>query len=320
MLCSAKSSLDLFNDSTGSSSQGCRNKFFMRGHPLWMCLFFILAGCQSDITLSDSRETMVIVDSFIQPDPVDQLDVLISLDTSCSMGDNYGDVSSGVELLRLDIEDLTLDYQIGYITMDPTRLSYAGPYDASSSAIDIMLAPSLLPGTQWEEGFAATYMFLNSDEGEEFRREDSDFLLFLISDEDEQSEISADMFHMWLLDEFQDVRHDVVTVVQIEDSWCGSSFDVGYKYAELALFYHKDPIDICEDNWSVWLSQSSYLTQTRDSIVLSDNSPIVSTLVVYVDQVIISDWVYVEEENKVQLGFIPDYGSLVEVGYEVYVN
>ena len=162
-----------------------------------------VAGCSSDVSIVDKSETRVVVDSFVQSDKIGELDVLISLDTSGSMSDNYDDVAGGMDLLRYDIESLTLDYQFGYITMDPTELSYIGPYDSSSTPIDMLMAPSLLPMTMLEEGFGATYNFLNSEEGDFFRRPEADFLLFLISDEDEQSAISAELFQEWLNEEWK---------------------------------------------------------------------------------------------------------------------
>ena len=283
-----------------------------------ICVALII-GCSGDYQIVDRSETRVVVDSYIQTDKIEELDVLISLDTSGSMRDNYDDVATGMEILKIDIENLTLDYQFGYITMDPNRLGYVGPYDSSSSAIDMLMAPSLLPPTSLEEGFAATYGFVSSEEGIDFLRPEADFLLFLISDEEEQSAISATMFYDWLHEEFADVRHDVVAITQLEDSECGYTYDIGYKYEEIANLYNKDAIDICEDDWSVWLSSSSYLTELKDYINLSEPEPILESIVVYVEGEYTRDWAYIEESNIVQLNFVPDYGTLVEVGYKVEV-
>mgnify|MGYP003663375535 CR=1 FL=1 len=283
-----------------------------------LMVFFV--SCVQDIQLIDKKETEVVVDSYIQPDQIEELDVLVVLDTSGSMSDNYEDVADGMELLRIDIESLTLNYQFGYITMDPTSLSYLGPYDSSATAIDMLMAPSLLSSTFYEEGFGATYTFFGTEEGLAFRRSGADFLLFLISDEDEQSAVTSDLFYDWLQDKFHGVRHDVVTITQLEGSECGYTYDIGYKYEELAHLYNKDPIDICEEDWSVWLSESSYLTQRVDYIELSRPDPIPESIVVYVNQEAIHSWSYIKETNIVQLGFIPAYGSVVEAGYNVYID
>jgi len=277
-------------------------------------------ACTADYQVIENRETRVVVDFLSQPEKIESLDVLVVLDTSGSMSDNYEDVADGMDILRTDIESLTLDYQFGYITMDPTRLNYIGPYDSSSSTIDMLMAPSLLPMTMLEEGFGATYTFLDSEEGSAFRRPEADFLLFLISDEDEQSAISSDLFYDWMHDEFGNVQHDVVTITQLEDSECGYTYDVGYKYEELANLYGKDPIDICEEDWSVWLSDSSYLTRLSEVVYLTSDDPIVETIVVYVDSVITYDWHYISSNNSVVFDVVPDHSSEIVVAYEIFVD
>jgi len=289
---------------------------------IFIIFSFFAVGCNGDYQVIDRQEVKVVVDSFVQAERLEELDVLVVLDTSGSMSDNYDDVADGMDILRSDIESLTLDYRFGYITMDPTNLSYTGPFDASSSAIEMLMAPSVLPMTGLEEGFSATYTFFGSEEGLAFRRPEADFLLFLISDEDEQSAISSSLFYDWLHDEFQDINHDVVCVINPDDGVQQNSWqnEIGYKYIELADFYGKDTVDLQSEDWSAWLSDSSYLTQRIDYIKLSENSPIVESITVYVDQSSIHNWSYLEETNTVQLGFIPDYGSIVEVGYNVQID
>ncbi len=293
----------------------CPQRFVL----FWLLAF--LVSCTHDVQIVDKKETLVVVDSYIQPNQLEELDVLVVLDTSGSMSDNYEDVADGMDMLRVDIESLTLDYKFGYITMDPTDLSYIGPYDSSSTAIDMLMAPSLLSSTFYEEGFGATYTFLESEAGSAFRRPEADFLLFLISDEDEQSAITPDLFYDWLHDEFKEVSHDVVCVVNPDDgsgnTWAN---EIGYKYIELSDLYGKDTVNLQDEDWSAWLADSSYLTRRIDYISLSHSDPILESIVVYIDQEIVYDWSYVEETNTVHLGFVPDYGSIVEVGYNVYVG
>lgn len=306
---------DRHSSSTTNQYGHIKGSIFLTG----ICFLLSLSSCNSaDYQVRDTKETRVIVDSFIQADKLESLDVLVVLDTSGSMSDNFNDVADGMELLRTDIESLTLDYQFGYITMDPTRLGYLGPYSSSSSAIDMLMAPSMLPYTSLEEGFGATYGFFNSEDGYDFRRPEADLLLFLISDENEQSAITSDLFYEWMHEEFKQAKHDIVSITQLEGSECGYAYDIGYKYEELANLYGKDPIDICAEDWSVWLSDSSYIVNIKDSIALSSDSPIVESITVYIDHLPTSKWSYNEKLNKVELGFTPDHGSLVEVGYKVY--
>ena len=65
--------------------------------------------------ITNTRETEVVVEHFVQPDKPENLDVLFVIDTSCSMSDNFENVSAGLDILRDDIETLTYDYQIAMI-------------------------------------------------------------------------------------------------------------------------------------------------------------------------------------------------------------
>jgi len=304
----------------GKDQGGARENHYILKGSMISCFLFLIVGCQSDISVSDKKNTNVIIDSYVQSEQLGELDVLIVLDTSGSMSDNYDDVGDGMDILRSNIESLTLDYRFGYITMDPNEPAYTGPYDLSSTAIDMLMAPSLLPMTTLEEGFSATYKFLNSEEGYEFRRPAADFLLFLISDEDEQSSITADLFYEWLSDEFKDVNHDVVCIANSDNELTGWGNSTGHEYIHLSNLYNKDLIDITEEDWSVWLSESSYLTKRIDYIRLSNPDPLIESIIVYVDQIKTEGWNYIEETNTVYLDVIPDYGAIVEVGYNVYEN
>ena len=149
-------------------------------------------------------------------------------------------------------------------------------------------------------------------------RENSDKLIIFISDEDEQSVFTADIFHHWLQDEYINVQHDTVSIVQLETSDCetGWSASIGKKYEELSAYYGKTATDICSD-WELALADSTFLTGPRDYIELSQ-VPIEDSITVYVDRVITEDWYYLPSTNIVYLDFIPMEGSLVEVGYVVY--
>ena len=73
-----------------------------------MCAAFL--SCSPDYGLKydvieEIRPTTVVVDSFVQSSPPESIDVLIILDTSGSMNDNYDNVSAGVELLRIDEDE-----------------------------------------------------------------------------------------------------------------------------------------------------------------------------------------------------------------------
>ena len=147
----------------------------------------LFVACTSDYGISteiievvDPAIMEVVVDSLVQPSTPASIDVLIVLDTSGSMSDNYEQVSRGVEILRGDIELITFDYKIGFINSSLIKPYFSGPYDVFSSAIDFLLAPWILGGDREEIAFTATYEFaLNSIEADTFFRYDADKLIIL---------------------------------------------------------------------------------------------------------------------------------------------
>jgi len=284
-----------------------------------------IAACSTDYGISTEIIELVdpsqpvVVDSLIQSGLPTSIDVLIVLDTSGSMSDNYEQVSRGVEILRGDIEGITYDYKIGFINSSLIKPYFSGPYDIYSSAIDFLLAPWVLGGDREEIAFTATYEFtLNAGEASAFFRYDADKLIIFVSDEDEQSILSADVFHYWLKDEFKDVQHDIVAIVNTGVGDCENGWNayIGDKYIELSAYYGKTATDICSD-WELALADSTFLIGPVNHINLSQE-PIEETIVVYIDKIVTEEWYYLVETNTVYLDFEPSEGSLIEVGYIVY--
>lgn len=268
--------------------------------------------------IEEIQPTAVVVDSFIQPSPPEKLDVLIVLDTSGSMNDNFQQVSTGVELLRGDIEALTLDYKIGFINSGLMSPYFAGPYDYTSDSIDFLLAPYALGADWYEKGFQSMHAFItNTPEGVGFFRGDADKLIIFVSDEDEQGAIPTNIFHDWLVGKFEGVQHDVVAIVQVENGECVLNWeqDIGQKYIDLVAYYGKVGIDICSD-WEAWLAHSTFLVGEINYINLT-KQPLSDSIVVYRNGLETELWYYLPETNTVYLDFVPDPGELIEVGYVV---
>jgi len=282
-------------------------------------LGLLLAGCTQDITISDLAETHVVVDQFQQVGEVGELDVLVVLDTSCSMRDDFVKVTDGIINLRADIETISSDYEIMFITNDERNPDFIGPFDSGSTDLDLFMAPSALVGSGNEAGFAAHYQFhINtSNKYPDFMRDTADLLVFQISDEPEQSNISASVYAQWLRSLKTEAAVDVVSIVST--SWeCGGF--VGSKYIELVEdHFNKGALDLCFDDWSPWLSQSSFLTSKIDRYTLSQK-PIIKSIVVYVDFHPInhgSDWIYDASTNTVHFLTVPEHGQIVAIGYDV---
>jgi hypothetical protein len=288
-------------------------------------LLMCAVGCSADYSIvtghveevQEIHPSDVHVDSFIQPSKPEQIDVLVLLDTSCSMNDNYTQVSTGVELLRNDLNAVTNDYNIAFINTSLRDPYFVGTFDNTSPIIDFIIAPWTLGGDTVEAGFSALYDFTNSmPESVMFFRETADKLFIFVSDEEEQSGIPTNVFADWLKSEFSGVQRDVVSIVTVPDSECeftDYSSNVGYKYIELAQHYGKDGIDICSD-WELWLSNSTFLVGPVDFIKLT-YTPVEDSIKVYIDRFETEQWEYDEETNTVNLFRKPAEGALVEAAY-----
>jgi len=288
-----------------------------------------LLGCAADYSVIAKNVEEIVpieiqVDSYTQPSKPEQVDVLVLLDTSCSMSDNYAQVSAGVELLRNDLNSVTNDYNIAFINTSLVDPYFAGTYDNNTSIIDFIMAPRSLGLDRVEAGFSALYDFTRATpESVMFFRDSADKLFIFISDEDEQSGIPVDVFEDWLKIEFNEVQRDVVSIVTVPDdiSDCDSqdySFTVGHRYIELVQYYGKSAIDICS-NWELWLSNSTFLIGPTRYIQLS-KEPLEESIKVYINKIETEDWNYLSDANMVYLNTEPRAGDLVEVGYVIYVD
>jgi hypothetical protein len=289
-------------------------------------LLVLAAACSADYSvitgeITEINDTTVVgeiqVDSFIQPSKPEQIDVLVLLDTSCSMSDNYTQVSTGIDVLRTDLSNVTSDYNIAFINTSLMDPYFAGIFDNQSPIIDFIMAPWSLGGDFTEAGFSALYEFTNTTpEAIEFFRETADKLFIFISDEEEQSNIPVGVFEDWLKTEFRDVQRDVVSIVTLADSECehsSYSANIGQRYVDLARLYGKGGIDICSD-WELWLADSTFLSGPVNYINLS-YTPIEDSIKIYIDRVEITAWNYEEAENTVFLRSTPQAGALIEAVY-----
>jgi|TARA_R110000796_G_scaffold65503_2_gene151297 hypothetical protein len=298
-------------------------------------LFLFLFSCGSEfiVTPTDvieievepvdtAPQTEVIIDYYVQPSKPESLDVLVVLDTSCSMFHDYEKVASGMDILRDDIETLTYDYQMAIINSSLSgEIYFVGPYDTETSSIDFLLGTSLLSNDDFEEGFRSHYQFASvSEEGLLFLRSGVPKLYIYISDEDEQSPIPVNIFKEWL-DEYHDsVDYDVLTIAMVENSpHCSTgAMNIGHKFDQLSQYFNKRAIDFCGD-WQLALADSSFLMSQITHLQLSKR-PIEDSIVVYQNGTKEDNWYYLDSTNTVYLEFEIQEGAAIKIGYDSLVE
>ena len=272
---------------------------------------------------AQTREKQVVVEYFVQPDKPENLDVLFVIDTSCSMSDNFENVSIGLDLLRNDIETLTYDYQIAMINSSLREPYFVGTFNSTTPSIDIFMAPYVLGRDGTEELFTSFYQFTTTPEGLEFLRPNVDKLYIYISDEKEQSAVPVAMFKDWLDDYHEDAQHDVV-VIGINDvspEECRRFFymdnDEENRFLVFANYYNKMIIDICGD-FQYALADSSFLL-TPVTYKRLEQTPLQDSIVVYKDGAVQQDWYFLENTNTVYFEFEIEPSSIIKIGYISYL-
>lgn len=280
-------------------------------------MFGLLAlACLSDVGLISEHTNYVypdlVVDTINQPEQIDSLDILVLLDKSCSMYDDALRVGAGMGKLATDIDSLTTNYQFGFLSMDPACTDFKGPF-SSNQIIDITMAPSIVgPTCYGEAGFGAAYNYMSQTP---FFRPETDLLIFMISDEEEQSGIDTTLIKTYFDSYKKDADIDYVSIVgvAIEEqafSECGAFAHT--KYEDLSNLYGYEAINICSD-WDQWLSQSSILISLTREIKLS-YLPVISSIEVYRENTLTTDWTYDDITNSIIL-IDPDYSETYSVGY-----
>jgi hypothetical protein len=269
--------------------------------------FLVVIGC-SETTLSGDPRVEIIrpawaVDAFEYRDPPDDLDVWLFIDQSGSMSDQVLDVRDGVSRLVEDLQQGTAWFSIWAASCSPEG-EIRGPFDRNASPVDVMLAATSIPQASLvEQCFASVNAAYWSGE----MRLEKQTLIVLVSDEDEQSGISAVDFAAWLND--KQPTAEVIPVVDTTDA-CGG---LGSAYIELAQMYGRQPYDVCAP-WPTLVDDTPFFVGTGNAFELS-HEPMQSTIDVYFD------WEKVQVDYTVSgkvltfSGNPPD-GAAVGIAYE----
>jgi len=274
-----------------------------------------------DLVINDrdtqQEQTEVVVDYYQQPEKPSDLDVLVVLDTSCSMSDNFDNVSIGLDILRGDIEVLTYDYQMGLINSSLQEQYFVGPIDSDTSSMEIYIAPYALASDRTEELFTSLYRFTSTEEGQTFLRPGVDKLYIFVSDEPEQSSMPVALFKEWMDEYHVDVTHDVVVIGINDQSDCDTYYQIDpedeNRFLTFANYYNKTVIDICGD-FQLALAENSFIVNPITHIKLSE-SAIADSIVVYKNGNMENMWYYLPQTNTVYFEFPIDGGEIIKVGY-----
>jgi hypothetical protein len=258
----------------------------------------------------------VWIDSFEQPDSTDGVDILIVIDTSCSMSDNETQLLAGVEAFMDNLPEA--DWRLNMISTSPDKVltEQQFPLVTGDDIIDAQeMYDNMSRGTR-EEGFnAAQDYILSNPYAQTWLRWDAALLIVFVSDEEEQSDMTVDDFTDWIDNYRSSVFMSSIINLDPKKSLCNvTSYNTGYRYEEATLGYGGVVMDICSKDWTDGVRDASDSIDPISEWGLT-YVPIKESIVVFVDGVPFMDWGYDTVGNKVYFTVLPDGGSLVEIGY-----
>ena len=268
------------------------------------------------------------IQSFRQPSAFDEIDILWVIDGSCSMIQHKSQLLSGIEVMMNSLPP-DVNWRLKMITTGDGRAvpqPQTFPLTRGDTVQDALDMYNALPPDGMEKGFSAIFNYVTLDYyAQTWLRPDAALLAVIVSDEEEQSTMSAVDFQSW----YQGIRPNVflsfIGNVLYEDSVCDFppvGNNIGKKYMDAVSYFSGTIVDICESDWSPGVEDATQKIDPFDEIEL-DHEPYKNTIVVFEDGVPMDSgkWKYIEADNVVEFDPAPPNGALVEISYAVkYYN
>lgn len=231
------------------------------------------------------------------------VDVLFVVDDSCSMEQERGKLVENFDAFLDHFLDSELDWHVGVITTDVLDQNIMGhlreadgvrfltPETEEPAAVfrkmaDAGTGGSLVEGSVlavWEAIEAPRQQVASWNRG--FFREDADFHVVVVSDEDEQSQGSLpyDLFLPWFVELGTVTSFNAVAGPSPDGcSSSGTDAEAGANYEYLTGELDGVFFDICEDDWAPVLDDLGAATSLVVELMLEDE-PVPGTLEVWVE-------------------------------------
>jgi hypothetical protein len=272
---------------------------------------------------------LIWVDSFIQPNTVDGIDILWVIDTSGSMHRFDAQLLLGIDTMLLALPPTS--WRLAMIPNDPARavLENQFPLVPGDDIFDAESMYTSMGRGGREEGFDSVYEYIiNNPYAATWMRPDAGLLVVFLSDEEEQSDdhfIHEADFINW----YRSLRGGTVFVASIinldaTESVCLTApnpIDVGTRYMDATNAFSGNIIDICADDWTAGVADAAASLEPHESWTLTHNAE-PDSVRVFINGVVIdpgmTTWLYSPTDNTVYFSTIPAGSALVEIGYRYY--
>jgi len=302
-------------------------------------IFSVFVGCDNnfDYVIHGQGEKEYIVSepdaeiwiqSFRQPASYDEIDILWVIDGSCSMRIHQASLLTGIEVMMNSLP-ADVNWRLKMITTGDGRAvpqPQTFPLTRGDTTQDALDMYNDLPPDGMEKGFSAIFNYLTLDSyAQTWIRPDAALLAVIVSDEEEQSTMTALDFQAWYQGLKPNVFLSFIGNVYAKDSVCDfppAGNNIGVKYMNAVNYFSGIIVDICESDWSPGVEDATQKIEPFEDMEL-DHEPYKNTIVVFEDGVPMDSakWKYIEADNVVEFDPVPPNGSLVEISYAVkYYN
>lgn len=266
---------------------------------------------------------LVWVDSFLQPQSVDGVDIIWVIDTSGSMNRYDEQLMAGIQAMLLALPES--GWRLAMLTNDPSYASIEAqfPLVPGDDIVDAENMYNNMGRGHREEGFDASYEYLvNNEYAQTWLRYDAALLVVFVSDEEEQSDDhfpTVDGYISW----YQGLRNGsafLSSIVNIDpsESLCNTNaYNNGDRYIEATEHFGGQIVDVCSEDWSAGVVDAASRLEPYEYIQLT-HGPIEESIRVFINGALNYDWYYSATDNTIYFTVIPGGNDLVEVGYRYF--
>lgn len=270
-------------------------------------LVLSLLGCNEyELVLFDGT------DVFYQ-DPASDVDILLVVDNSCSMGPYQDKLSTNFEQFISYFTDANIGYQIGVVTTDVMNLD-AGvlrgqvvtPDTPDGAAIFQDLVQVGVDGAGTEMGLESAYLALSGSKNPGFLRDEASLSVIFVSDEEDASPLPVFEY----IRAFEDIKgareRDIFNasslIVTDETDCTGLGSTQGDRYIDIAGQTNGVVGNICANDFADIVTELSLnASRLQDTFYLS-SEPDVVTLEVSIDETAVpcedGDWTFTHLDDE----------------------
>ena len=298
-----------------------------------MILFLSLISC---VDYELNRRKMS--DSYVQPSRESGVDILWVIDNSASMFEEQEQLANHVSHFTDYITAAPVDFRIGVITTDmsgeePGRFIeqqqlHPGTLELADAFADLIV---LEEGSRDEKGFETTLLALEPEGiNQDFIDPAADLEVIFFSDEDEQSEMSAESFVSSLNSLRSNSNIAVNAITGDPPEGCASVFgaaDPGFKYHEVQENTLGLRESICSLDYNAMLERIALKVLGLENTFALNAAPDLDTMEVLVDGALVHrrerhGWQYDAGQNAIVFdGFaVPPPGAEIVFKYFLWIG